>query len=556
MKMACISIIEVSKKQDYIFNSNKLKDNIGASLIIRYISEQLAYEKKWLTINDRANQCSSYALMEGGGQAVYVFPSLAEAVEFNKNITSHVLIDYPGIELVCSTYNFDNETTLITEALGEAFKAMANKKSARSHVAMQFSYGLNEICTRTGMPAVKKHDGETVSEEIVVKRAMTARDQKDVFTQLIPEGYQFPTDIDQLVESDSGKSYVAVVHIDGNQMGKKLTAFRGYYQKGSAESFLEFNERYRSTFCTFSNEVDACYKRAFARMTKQLEEKYRNDDKVSLFKDKTNYPLRPLIVAGDDISFVTNGQIGIEAARIFLEQLQLEVVNVGEQYMTMHACAGIALVKKGYPFARAHQLAEQLCKNAKTRILEDNQEAGVTEEDSYDFSALDFHIVSGETDESLRALRQSQYSVSQNVSLCMKPYYVLLPKEGQVFINSRELADELKVKQLPHQAREHLKNIMNEGIAKINPFPAITLFGKALARVRSEKVGRNKIKQWRAVYHKTADEQRFFIGQQQMEKILKEMVGEGVPAGALHMTKGDKTTAIYYDAIEMMDVTS
>ncbi|MFC0215977.1 hypothetical protein ACFFK0_26615 [Paenibacillus chartarius] len=545
--MKCISILEVSKKQAYIFNSNKLKDNIGASLIVRYISEELAYDRNWLKCDDPLQQCSSYTLMEGGGQAVYVFPCEEEAVAFNRNVTGFVLQAYPGVEMFCIVHPFDNESTLITDALAEAFRKMAVKKGERSNVAVQTSYGFHEVCTRTGMPASHTDDNEFISDEIYAKRQFAKREQKKAYASLIPEGYEIPTELEQLDD-------LAVIHIDGNQMGKKLTAFQNHYKKTEEESVPEFNERYRNEFCKFSKEVDDCYKRAFTRMTAKLH-KYLNNqpnDSDTESNELPIFPLRPLIAAGDDISFVTSGPIGIRAARMFLEELQLEAVNVGSQYMTMHACAGIAFVKKGYPFSRAHQLAEQLCTNAKTRILEQNRAAGIPEEQNFDFSALDFHILSGDSDESLRNLRKQQYSPSANTTLCLKPYYVTLPEKGSTYLHDSLLPDGASVKQLPRSSREALMKEMERGFDQVKPFPDIELFEAICNRVQSMKLSAKKLKVWIDVHHKTESEQRYFIVQEAMETVLLQR--RDLPKHSLHVTRDGIRYAIYYDAIELLSI--
>ena len=43
--MEYLVLMEVGKKQSYIFKSNKLKENIGASMIIQYVTEELPNNK-------------------------------------------------------------------------------------------------------------------------------------------------------------------------------------------------------------------------------------------------------------------------------------------------------------------------------------------------------------------------------------------------------------------------------------------------------------------------------------------------------------------------------
>ncbi len=549
--MACLSIIEISKKQSYIFNSNKLRDHVGASLVIRQISEQLAYDQQWLSRDDVEFRCSSYALMEGGGQAVYIFPTEAEALQFNRRMSGFVLREYPGVELFCCSLVFDEDAELLPEAVQRGFQRMASKKSARQRLANQFSYGQHEVCARTGMPASVRYYDEWISEEIRVKRKMADEEQTDEFAWLVPEGFKLSREMEDLVGSQEEKSFVAVVHIDGNQMGKKLTAFHRYHRPTAEQSIRSFNSNYRKAFLVFSRSVDRCYKSAFKRMAVRLAALAERKNR-EFWQDVTQsgkvFPLRPLILAGDDVSYVVNGKLGLDSARMFLEELQMEAILVGTTVMTMHACAGVALVKKGYPFARAHHLAEQLCKQAKTKVLADNQRAGVADEDTLDLSALDFHVISGETDESLRAIRHAQY-VTKEADLCLKPYYVLPTKDGQTLM---EGAMDENGQLWSHERRAALKVAMDEAVERLQAFPRMSLFEQTLKRVSNPKVGRHKIKLWREAYHKSESEQRYFLGQNQMQKLLERL--DGIAEGQIFVKIAGQKHAVYYDAIEMMDL--
>jgi hypothetical protein len=65
------------------------------------------------------------------------------------------------------------------------------------------------------------------------------------------------------------------------------------------------------------------------------------------------------------------------------------------------ACAGIAIVKAHYPFARAYSLSEALCKNAKRWARQ--QDSGV--------SALDWHIATSGLLSSLSEIREREYTM-------------------------------------------------------------------------------------------------------------------------------------------------
>ena len=77
--MQALVLWEVSRKQQYIFSSNKLKENRGASIIIEYIIEEMPAK-----INKSYSQNLIYS---GGGSSLYRFGSTKEAKDFIKNIS-------------------------------------------------------------------------------------------------------------------------------------------------------------------------------------------------------------------------------------------------------------------------------------------------------------------------------------------------------------------------------------------------------------------------------------------------------------------------------------
>src|SRR5690606_34479673 len=106
---------------------------------------------------------------------------------------------------------------------------------------------------------------------------------------------------------------------------------------------------------------------------------------------------------GDDVTFVSDGRLGIALARSFLEAFERRTSSLEGGRAT--ACAGIAIVKVRYPFARAYDLAEELTHSAKrlVRLLKDEQ--------GEDLSAFDWHFTTGGLYADLEAMRNREYEV-------------------------------------------------------------------------------------------------------------------------------------------------
>ena len=74
-------------------------------------------------------------------------------------------------------------------------------------------------------------------------------------------------------------------------------------------------------------------------------------------------PFRPILKEGDDITFITDGQLGsIPFAEKYLELMSNRTLLNGKR---LSACAGVAIIKPKYPFFRGYSLAEELCQRAK-----------------------------------------------------------------------------------------------------------------------------------------------------------------------------------------------
>lgn len=101
-------------------------------------------------------------------------------------------------------------------------------------------------------------------------------------------------------------------------------------------------------------------------MLDRIAQNLKNRKLTALKLQGNTFPVRKIILAGDDVCFVTEGRIGLEAAKIFIEQLGSKTNKQDHQGYT--ACAGVAIVHKKYPFYKAYETAEMLCSNAKNTL--------------------------------------------------------------------------------------------------------------------------------------------------------------------------------------------
>lgn len=464
MSSKTIVMYEISQKQRFIFRTNRLLENIGASHIIRMLTanprklfENGLFQKE----ADKPLDLSEprYRIV-GGGNAAFIFDSESEATVFSRNLSFNVLRYFPGIELflVKRTVEWEKEPLYqngdLPGVMNEMRNELANKKNERRYAVKQESWGIQKACVTSGLPANKEIKDED-TDEMQPRAAefdliqMIGKDMRnDEYSkrfieenELLPEhhNYRFfkQEDMEKVFGKDSpgshGKSHLAIVSIDGNAMGVKVSKF--------FEQSFSSNENFIHKYQDFTDKIDNAYTDAFRETICKVMEKYDvwasdfyGDEDEELDTWKKVIPIRPIIASGDDVSFMTYGKLGIEIAKTFLQNLQNKTISIGEEdrLNTYHfeACAGVAIIRHRYPFWLGFQLADQLCDNAKKRLKLDEEkwtEHGMKGSHGlpYDTSLIDWHVVShSDMVEDIASYRERFYKNKDGSLLSMRPYYI------------------------------------------------------------------------------------------------------------------------------------
>jgi hypothetical protein len=302
--------------------------------------------------------------------------------------------------------------------------------------------GITVNCNSTQFPAIglspdyrDRDDEESddapypISQETVSKRQASGRAQTalaNLFCSEMPEYLVFPRQLDHIGRTEHESSYIAIVHADGNGMGKR---FQTYGQ--DAQTPREYIDRMRN----FSKKVDEAGKTALKSVLKKLIDAI--DPKTKILtgkfdkfelskpkKDSSKYclPFRPIVYGGDDVTFICDGRLGIELAVTYLKEFEKQS-NQMPDGKRLTACAGVCLVKTHYPFARAYELSEVLCKSGKNLLRRENLEG----------SAIDWHIANTGLFGSLQDIREREYFVSSVGQLNMRPLLLEAPREWQTW---------------------------------------------------------------------------------------------------------------------------
>ncbi|MFN9115388.1 MAG: Cas10/Cmr2 second palm domain-containing protein, partial [Bacteroidota bacterium] len=349
-------LIEVTGIQDYVFGSNRLKDNIGASYIIENALLNPEPEKGDIireigeSVDFKAHVQFQYI---GGGNAFLLVSSTEKAKAFCRVLSQKALEQFPGLRLAFGIKDKFRTGEGFKEDRAELAKTINRMKSGLYGALTPLKPGMAEDCSSSGLAAEVKDksiDGakdDYISSAIASKRTVNDDANKWLFRKykvFLGEQYLFPTSFEEFGQEESG--YIAVVHIDGNGLGKRFMSCKtlGEVKKQSeaiAKALGDTGQEFMSYICNvMMNDL------------KNGNLSFKTDKKTK----KTYLPIRPLIMAGDDITFVCEGRLGLHLAEKYLELFEKNNIK---------ACAGIAIVHTHFPFSSAYHQAEKIIARAK-----------------------------------------------------------------------------------------------------------------------------------------------------------------------------------------------
>lgn len=436
-----LMVLEVSQKQAYIFGEKKLHNNILASDTIAYVTDPVFFEKEFPDLFKKEENL----IYSGGGHTILIFPDRTAAETFARRVSRHVLEKLPGLELFIKIRRYetvDQNGAPVSPGknMGNLLQDLEIKKSLREASFYQTTFGIEKSSRLT---SASGPDSESSNDEAYREKISAV--MQDPKAQEAIGDYVFCNRLEKLGGKKGENNFIAVVHIDGNQMGARVqdlneqiaaecAAQTPPIQPGSEEELLFWSKRKKE----FSDSIDKDFKEAFYDMLKIVRAELDDDSlkesglkkNLALKKDeknKTVFPIRKIITAGDDICFITEGRIGIECAVQYIRCLETRRNAV--DHRPYAACAGIAIVHQKYPFYRAYDMAEQLCTSAK-RTMADR--LGKINELIADpsrqireggLSAIDWHIEYGEMTGDLEDIRD-KYTDAAGRSIYARPYQI------------------------------------------------------------------------------------------------------------------------------------
>lgn len=445
-----LTILDTKSIQEYVFSTNKLRQVVGASYLVNSV------HKKWVqeileTLNYKHNlldisSCDTEKIYNdalhiedglldveimyaGGGNTLILFNTESNSYKFTQELTKRIIRDAPGIQLIISHYKFDWSTDVLggpNGVLHKAFLKLGEAKKSPPPVTNEPGLGITFECSYTSQPSIDLASKKPISAE--VKAKIDAESEAHAYLEkcFTPSTnasapLRFHRNLDDLGRNKGEKSLLAVVHADGNGLGKRIQKIR--------DDFLNpiSNRKCINAHRDFSLSVQKAALAALQETITTLMNNIDPDKKIAgEIEIKDNYlPFRPIVFGGDDLTFICDGRLGISLAVKYLQAVEKKALS--DEY-PLYCRAGVAIVKTHFPFARAYKLAEELCSSAK-RLITD-YESAINEETKgrnkikrLGCSTVDWHYSLVGLVNDLFEIRQKEYTTSTG-NLNMRPLFI------------------------------------------------------------------------------------------------------------------------------------
>ena len=384
--------------QSFIFQTNKLREIVGASELVEEICTEVFEKEVGDSFHEYDKKSQTGAVLMASGHIKYIFDESDSALaKVVKNMPKIVQEHAPGITFSQAVVNMTGDYNKDVENLEILLKIQRNKPM-RSQ-----TLGLMGILRsrQTGLPVVEYKEKEYLDAAAYAKlydslNSYKERQGEKIRSKTIPIEEKRPL-LKDLDKKGGNNDWIAVIHIDGNGLG---TVVEEVCKKGAKE------------FKEFSNKLDNAVKISAKEAFNAVKDKF-NDEKI--------IPIRPLILSGEDYNLICRADFAVEYVQAFLATFEdktsflkdyhLKRKGEDKEIENLTACAGIAFVKSSFPFYYAYNLGNGLCDFAK-------------KQSERKASCLMFHKVQDSFTESYDEIAERELTPQDGYSWQFGPYYL------------------------------------------------------------------------------------------------------------------------------------
>lgn len=377
-----LCMYDIRGKQEFIYRSSKLKEIVGASLIIRDLFEDYLYDAAKICRNkeeykdkdaifrydpnkeeldkfsfekfeERMNgdQYIGEIVYDGGGNFLMLYKN-EEAMKKTTEIFTKKILKEIGTLKVVATYigniredNYHSDDTKDPGDYERLYQKHRFRESTALYTQPYGSLPIVQTSPVSSMPMTYMYDHApkdiSASEKSYFKCSTeTNAKLKKYWEEAKDHGDEMgETILDNIVAETKGEdSMLAIFYIDGNAMGAKVQAcLHGKKNYDDCVNLLrEFSKKIQKTFI---------------------------DDRKKDMLDKKHYRSRILIRAGDEMTIICKADESYETIKEYLSKIP----------SPYSSCAGAAIFHSHTPFSDAYRIAEQCCEDTCKNYMKDNE---------------------------------------------------------------------------------------------------------------------------------------------------------------------------------------
>jgi hypothetical protein len=360
-----VTTLETASIQPYIFGSNELRENIGASHLAHlatttWVFEQLTTQGERHNVQGYQNKRRSFTytnqqietpdnsltvelIYAGGGNTILLFKgdnSLERAKDFVYKLSRKVLHDTPGMNLYAGhqAYQWGENLAL---AVRQAREMMGRYKKERPINLSLLGLGVTAACTSTGLPANGRHPDESKENSLsdlanrqVGRKWEASKNALDRLRGFFPDietkyHFKWTNDLDKIgTLPEQNKRYIGVVHADGNGMGQRFIRLGQLFETYLQPHPRAYIKAMRQLSILSQDTAQAALEKTVYALVESLQLYAQDNDRYfhqdnELEKGFWGYlPFRPIVFGGDDVTWVCAGVWGLALAQRYLQALE------------------------------------------------------------------------------------------------------------------------------------------------------------------------------------------------------------------------------------------
>lgn len=348
--------------QSFIFDTGKLKEIIGAS---EYI-EQLCTSTFQEAVGE--SYVEDNHIIGAAGKIQYLFNDKYSCQELIYDFSKSIQEEVPGL-------TFSQAVVEVKGDLEDAHISLLEKRLAMQRSKAKVPHGLGWMITerarRTGGNAIhSKNIKDDIIDRAQQTKEVTAR-KTTLLGKLIGDDESVseknaPKLFENLLKSKE-TGWIAVVHADGNNLGKIIQEIKDFLAKKN-------NIHLHEVLKKFSANLDLATRKAAAQAYQRVVKPVFELEKAG--NSNAFLPIRPVLLGGDDITLVIRGELALDFTAEFLTAFSYQTKQAFQPLIKdyglhmlesgLTACAGISYIKFNFPFHYGVNLSESLCKYSKT----------------------------------------------------------------------------------------------------------------------------------------------------------------------------------------------